>query len=121
MGRPAQRFEDLPATWQKWLKRIADADKKWRRAEKRRKDAVDRLKRETGRSESTVREMPEYEDLWKRAETLRIERAELFLASTERGVTMYRIAKHLGYGSQRPVAAAIESLKGERVDYRRPA
>lgn len=121
MGRPAQRFEDLPKTWQTWLTRIQTADRKWRRAEARRKDTMERLVEETGRAESTVRNMPEYEDLWKHAETLRIERAELFLAATERGVTMYRIAKHLGYASQRPVAAAIESLKGERVDYRRPA
>lgn len=121
MGRPAQRFEDLPKSWQKWLTRIKAADDKWRRAEDRRKATVDRLVAETGRAESTVRNMPEYEEQWKQAETLRIERAELFLAASKRGVTMYRIAKHLGYRSQRPVAAAVESLRGERVDYRRPA
>lgn len=121
MGRPAQKFEDLPRKWRTWLARISAADNAWRRARDSRRETMDRLVEQTGRAESTVRNMPEYADAWQLEETLRIERAELFAAAVKNGVTMYRVAKHLGYQTQRPVTAAIESLKGERVDYRRTA
>lgn len=119
MARPKQSFKDLPPEWQTWLRRIKAADTRWRRLDSERENLIASLKRKTGRADYTVRSLPEYKQAWQDCETARIERAELFLAATEHGVSTYRIAKHLGYPAQRAVASAIQSLKGERVDYRR--
>lgn len=121
MARPSKSFNDLPQNWQDWLRRVENADTKWRRREREREELLARLERKNGVTGKTLRNLPEAKEAWQGVETARIERAELLLAATEDGVSTYRLAKHLGYPTQHAVASAIQSLKGERVDYRKKA
>lgn len=119
MARPQVPFSALPADWQKWLSAIEKLNSRWKRLERARKTAADKLKTEDGLSDAAIRKIPDYREKWDAAETARIERAEAFRDAKNSGVSVYRIAKHLGYPKQAAIDSAIQSIEGRRAIYRR--
>lgn len=106
-GRPPTRAKDLPPEWLHHLRTIKAADEAWLVADEKRA-AFRNEKGDEGLTFRQIQNLDEYQALSTEAQELRTRRIDAMINAINDGVSMYRIAKHIGLSSSAHVSLLVK-------------